>query len=236
MLRKGPSSKPNSEFPEYLEPRTGVDSFKLDLDKDMTQNQKVDKDLDSSGVNSEDLDKPYPPAKESKSPEGRVPFFDHDHRAPGSLFGQIFGYNSPFPDTMIKPQFPSDDGSGQTWTSRSFSFGQSSSRSQYQLPDGSIEERTNSSDNQGNKIDKVKKTTRNGEWYCRTCITKPGGEEECHEESSQNYQPSENESNFNSMDEQPRGFSRWYKSLEYVSNHSVKGKTENLADQIIEER
>lgn len=38
------------------------------------------------------------------------------------------------------------------------------------------------------------------------------------------------------MDEQPRGFSRWYKSLEYVSNHSVKGKTENLADQIIEER
>ena len=104
MLRKGPSSKSNSEFPEYLEPRTGVDSFKLDLEKDMKQNQKVDRDLDSSGVNSEDLDKLYPPAKESKPPEGRVPFFDHDHRAPGSLFGQIFGYNSPFPDTMIKPQ------------------------------------------------------------------------------------------------------------------------------------
>lgn len=55
------------------------------------------------------------------------------------------------------------------------------------------------------QVNKVTKTARNGEWYCKTCITKPGGEEECQEESSQNYQPSENESNLNSMDEGSRG-------------------------------
>ena len=104
MLKKGPTSRSTSEFPEYHEPRTGIDSFKLDLDKDIKQNQKIDMDLDRSGVNSEDLDKLYRQTQENRPPGGLVPFFDHEHKGPRSLFGQLFGYNSPFPDPMIKPQ------------------------------------------------------------------------------------------------------------------------------------
>ena len=46
----------------------------------------------------------------------------------------------------------------------------------------------------------MKKTTKDGEWYCRTCITKPGGTEECQEESSNNYQSTENDSFSNPID------------------------------------
>ena len=46
----------------------------------------------------------------------------------------------------------------------------------------------------------MKKTTKDGEWYCRTCITKPGGTEECQEESSNNYQITENDSFSNPID------------------------------------
>ena len=46
----------------------------------------------------------------------------------------------------------------------------------------------------------MKKTTKDGEWYCRTCITKPGGTEECQEESSNNYQTTENDSFSNPID------------------------------------
>ena len=46
----------------------------------------------------------------------------------------------------------------------------------------------------------MKKTTKDGEWYCRTCITKPGGTEECQEESSNNYQATENDSYSNPID------------------------------------
>ena len=82
------------------EPRTEIDSFKLDISKN--GDKKIDSDLDESGINSADLDKLYRHPQEGSANEGVFPFFGH--RGPGSIFGQIFGPNSQFPDTMLRPQ------------------------------------------------------------------------------------------------------------------------------------
>ena len=50
---------------------------------------------------------------------------------------------------------PNDEDGGGNWTTRSYSFSQSSSQSKFQLPDGSMEERTETTDNQGNKVSLV---------------------------------------------------------------------------------
>ena len=43
------------------------------------------------------------------------------------------------------------------------------------------------------QVKKVRTTTKDGEWHCKVCVTKPGGMEECTEESSVGYQISGNE-------------------------------------------
>ena len=47
---------------------------------------------------------------------------------------------------------PNDEDGGGNWTTSTYSFSQSSSQSKFQLPDGSMEERTETTDNQGNKV------------------------------------------------------------------------------------
>jgi len=229
MLKNFSDSRQNSETPSYHEPRTEIDSFKLDVGEN--GDQKVDSDLDKSGINSADLDKLYRHPQEGSANQGVFPFFGH--RGPGSIFGQMFGPNSQFPDNMLRPQVPNDENSGGNWTTRSYSFSQSSSRSQFQLPDGSTEEKSVTTDNQGNKINKLMKTTRDGEWYCRTCITKPGGTEECQEESSHNYQPSEYGSSMDAPDERPQELSRWNEKFAYFSDYVRGNTTNNLAEQMI---
>jgi len=233
MLKRNPNSIPNSEGPEYLQPSVRLDSFKLDIETDR-KNQKIDSDLDNKGIKSEDLDDLYRQPKEREPNKGVVPFFDHGQRGPGSLFGQMFGINPQFPDIMLRPQVPNDEDGGGNWTTRSYSFSQSSSQSKFQLPDGSMEERTETTDNQGNKINKMKKTTKDGEWYCRTCITKPGGTEECQEESSNNYQTTENDSFSNPIDGGAQGITSWNKSFSYFSNFNRGDTTDNLANEMFE--
>ena len=99
MLKPSDPSQ-SSEIPSKPEPRLGIDSFKLDLGED--RNRKTDTDLDGSGIKTEDLDKLYRHPYERRPNEGAVPFFEH--KGPGSLFGQIFGYSPQFPDTMLRPQ------------------------------------------------------------------------------------------------------------------------------------
>ena len=45
------------------------------------------------------------------------------------------------------------------------------------------------------QVKKVRTTTKDGEWHCKVCVTKPGGMEECTEESSVGYQISGNDNN-----------------------------------------
>ena len=100
MLKNFSDSRQNSESPSYHEPRTEIDSFKLDVGEN--GDQKVDSDLDKSGINSADLDKLYRHPQEGSANQGVFPFFGH--RGPGSIFGQMFGPNSQFPDNMLRPQ------------------------------------------------------------------------------------------------------------------------------------
>jgi len=232
MLKNFSDSRQNSETPSYHEPRTEIDSFKLDVGEN--GDQKVDSDLDKSGINSADLDKLYRHPQEGSANQGVFPFFGH--RGPGSIFGQMFGPNSQFPDNMLRPQVPNDENSGGNWTTRSYSFSQSSSRSQFQLPDGSTEEKSVTTDNQGNKINKLMKTTRDGEWYCRTCITKPGGTEECQEESSHNYQPSEYGSSMDAPDERPQVFGGFGPYGSFGGDHMHRNRRDDPRSEMLKKK
>ena len=49
-------------------------------------------------------------------------------------------------------QIPGNERDGENWTTHSFSFGHSSSQSKARLPDGSTEERSETTDSTGNKV------------------------------------------------------------------------------------
>ena len=53
---------------------------------------------------------------------------------------------------IFNSQLPNKEGGTEHWTTRSFSFRHSSSHSKAQLPDGSIEERSDTTDTEGNKV------------------------------------------------------------------------------------
>jgi len=211
--------------PGYIAPDTKIDTLGPDNFQNGMQIQKnTDKDLDDRGVDSEDLNKLFKnPESPTSSGKPAPPFFDNWHDGPGSLFGQFFGNRFPFSNEIPSEQIPGYNSDTGNWTTHSFSFGQSTSQSKVQLPDGSMEERTKTTDSQGNKVNKVKKTTRDGEWHCRVCVTKPTGNEECQEESSSGYQQIEDGHDSHTGDGGVQAFGSHYGNFSPFGSHKNHG-------------
>ena len=87
--------------PGYVAP----DTIGPDTSQNGTKQQKIDQDMDKSGVPAEDLNKLF---KHPKNPmfsgAAAPPFFDNWHKVPGSMFGQMFGNHFPFSDRIPRDQ------------------------------------------------------------------------------------------------------------------------------------
>ena len=91
--------------PGYVAPNAELDTFGPNTGQNGIKQQKLDQDLDKSGVPAEDLNKLF------KHPENPIfsgaaapPFFDNWHKVPGSIFGQMFGNHFPFSDRIPRDQ------------------------------------------------------------------------------------------------------------------------------------
>ena len=66
------------------------------------------------------------------------------------------------------------------------------------------------------QVKKLTKTRRDGEWHCRVCVTKPGKNEECQDDSSPGYQNELEDNYVDNLDKKFQG------KVNYKNNFSFE--------------
>ena len=65
------------------------------------------------------------------------------------------------------------------------------------------------------QVKKLTKTRRDGEWHCRVCVTKPGKNEECQDDSSPGYQNELEDNYVDNLDKKFQGKVNYKKNFAF---------------------